>query len=99
MLLNGYKEYLLSERVRVKKEIIYNFLSAGISSLISDQAPIFDYIMRKDNILTIIKIEHNQKSLLPPLFSFFECDGYLYYGQFTKCFPTLYIFDQDDFKD
>jgi hypothetical protein len=97
MLMDTYKEYSLAEQVRVKKETIYDFLSLG--TLSSEQLPILDYVMREKNLITIASIEYNPQLILQAYFSFFECDGRLYYGQFTKCFPTFYILNPSDFKD
>lgn len=100
MLTSTYRGFSLAEKVRVKKEVIYDFISSNItSSFSSAQLPLFDYVMRKENILTIAEIEYEPQLILQSYFSFTECEGHLYYGQFTKCFPTFYILNPSDFKD
>jgi hypothetical protein len=99
MLLDSYKEFKIAEKIRVKKDVIYNFLLAGLSSGGIFQLPVIDYVMRKKNLLTIVEIELNSNLILETYFSFQECDGQLHYGQFTKYFPTFFILNPSDFKD
>lgn len=100
MLLDSYKEFKLAEKVRVKQDVIYDFLMDSlISSASSEQMSVINYVVQKKNQLTIAEIEFNPNLILQTHFSFLECDGHLYYGQFTKCFPTFYIINPRDFKD
>jgi len=99
MLLDIYKEFKLAEKVRVKKDVIYNFLIASLSSAGLYQMPVVDYVMRNNNQLTITQIEYSPNLILETYFSFQECDGQLHYGQFTKCFPAFYIINPTDIKD
>ena len=99
MLLDSYKEFKLTEKVMVKKEVIYDFLISNFSSGALLQLPVIDYVMRKNNQLTISGIEHNPTLIIQTNFTFYECEGRLHYGQFTKCFPTFYIINPADFKD
>lgn len=99
MLVESYKEFSLTERVKVKKEVIYGFLLSNIDpSIASEQFPVIDYVIHNKNILTIAAIEYNSHLILPAYFSFEECEGSLYYGQFSKFFPTFYIFNPSDFE-
>src|ERR1700675_2714719 len=99
MLLDAYKEFKLTDKVRVKKDVIYNFLLAGLNSGGMFQLPVIDYVMRQKNQLTIAEIEYSPNLIIETYFSFKECDGQLYYGQFTKSFPTFYIINPTDLKD
>jgi len=98
-LLDAYKEFKLAEKVRVKKDVIYSFLMANVTSGGIFQLPVIEYVMQKRNLLTIAEIEYNPKLIIETYFSFHECEGQLHYGQFTKCFPTFYIINPTDFKD
>lgn len=99
MLLDSYKEFKLTDRVMVKKEVIHNFLIANLSSGGKFYMPVIDYIIRKKNELTIAKIEFDATLLIQAHFSFNECDGQLYYGQFIKCFPVFFIMNHAEFKE
>lgn len=101
MLLDYYKEFILAEKVRVKKETIHNFLLSNILGGSSGmfQLPVIEYVMHKENLLTIAEIEYNPNLIIETYFSFRECEGQLHYGQFTKCFPTFFILNPSDFKD
>jgi len=100
MLLDSYKEFRLAEKVKVTKDTIHNFL---MSTLIGNggmyQMPVIEYVIQKENLLTIAEIEYNPNLIIETYFSFYECGGQLHYGQFTKLFPTFYIFGPTDFKD
>lgn len=99
MLLDSYKEFKVAEKVRVKKDTIYNFIMTSQAFGGMPQLPVIDYVMRKHNQLTIAKIEYNPNLIIETYFSFYECDGQLHYGQFTKCFPIFFIINHTDFKD
>lgn len=99
MLLDSYKEFKLAEKVRVNKDVIYSFLIANLGTFGALKVPVIDYVIRQKNQLSIAEIEYNPNQLIETYFSFYECEGQLYYGQFTKCFPTFYIMNPTDFKD
>lgn len=100
MLIETYKEFNISEKVKVKKDIIYGFLLSHLNiGSFPEQMPVIDYVIHENNLLTIKEIDYDARFVLPAQFTFFECIGTLYYGQFVKCFPALYVFSQDDFKD
>src|SRR5258708_4162070 len=98
MIINSYKEFNINEKVCVKRELIDNFLLSTTTSLItkSTQDQILEYVVKKNNIITISSIEINN-IILNTLFYFFECNGNLLYGQFIKMFPNFYILDKLDF--
>jgi hypothetical protein len=60
---------------------------------------VIDYVFNNPNILTIAEINYDYQLILPACFSFKECDGSLFYGQFTKNFPAFYMFSSNYFKD
>lgn len=97
MIINSFKEFNVNEKVCVKRELIDNFLLSTTSLITqSTQAPILEYVVKKNNIITISSIEINN-IILNTLFYFFECNGNLLYGQFIKIFPNFYILDKLDF--
>jgi hypothetical protein len=98
-LLHSYKEFQVTDKIRVRKDVIYNFLIASLSAGGMFQLPVIDYVMRQKNELTIAEIEFNPNLIIEVYFSFNECDGQLHYGQFTKCFPTFFIINPSDIKD
>lgn len=98
MLLESYENFFIGEKVSVKKELISElFLNIFNSKSFSNILPVVNYAIHKENKLTIKKIEHEQNMFLSTIFSFVECDGYLFYGQFTKYFSSFYIFNSKYF--
>jgi hypothetical protein len=98
MLVNSYKEFALEQKISVKKEVIYEFLLAPVDFGSTLIASVIDYVFNKHNLLTISEIDYTPNLLLPASFSFLECKGSLFYGQFIENFPNIYIFSSDYFK-
>jgi hypothetical protein len=99
MLVDSYKEFYISNKVRVKKNVIYDCLLSNLTiGASSDHLLVIDYAIRVNNQLTIAEIEYNPNLILQTYFSFLECKGYLHYGQFNKCSPLFFILKQSDFK-
>lgn len=100
MFVDSYKGFSLADKVKVNKETIHNFFMATlISGGSMSQTPVIEYVLQQQNLLTIAEIEYNPNLIIETYFSFRECEGQLHYGQFQKCFPTFFMFDQTDFKD
>lgn len=97
MLVNSYKEFALTDKVSIKKEILYEYILSVFDPGIQIMA-VIDYAFNKNNSLTISEIDYTPGLLLPASFSFLECEGNLFYGQFIKSFPIFYIFASDYFK-
>lgn len=98
MFINTYKEFSVNEKVSVKKQVLFDFILTTHDSGFYQTAPVMEYAFNISNILTIAEIEFDSNLLLPASFSFTECSGILFYGQFIKSFPAFYIFGSDYFK-
>lgn len=99
MFIDTYKEFSLYEKVRIKNEVVQNYLISSYSIFMtSGQSPIIDYVLRENSLITISGIEYNPNLIIQANFYFKECDGGLIYGQFLKCFPTIYILTSNDFN-
>lgn len=95
MLVSGYKEFVIGDIVKVKKELIYDIFLSSLTAAASKQLSVIDYVMSKDNKLTIIEIDsYPATNIIQAYFSFFECKGNLFYGQFSKYLPTFYMLNK-----
>ena len=99
MFIDTYKEFSVKDKIRVKKDVIYDCLLSNLTAGgPSDQLLVVDYVVRTNNQLTIYEIEYNPNLILQTYFSFLECKGYLHYGQFIRCSPLFFVLQPNDFK-
>ncbi len=99
MLIESYREFAINQKIAVKQDVLYEFITSSfVSGFSSRVTPVIDYAFNKKNQLTISEIEYEPNLLLPAAFLFVECEGNLFYGQFIKSFPTFHIIKSEYFK-
>lgn len=96
MSLTSYKEFTINDKVRVKKDIIYDFLMSNYLYKNSENDLVIEYVIHNSNLLTISQIEHNPYALAQIYFQFRECDGSLFYNQIMKHLPIIRVIKSEN---
>lgn len=96
MLLTTFKEFSINDKVRIKKEVIYDFLMGNLLYQNSENDQVIEHVIHTRNLLTIAQIENNPYLLLQTYFHFNECNGALLYNQIEKHLPIIYVVNFND---